>query len=230
MTPDRVVDEPTWRAERLTLLQKEKQLTRLRDEVAAARRTLPWVHVEKLYLFDTPLGQRSLPDLFNGKSQLITYHFMLGPESSEPCKSCSFWAEQYDALRVHLPHRDAELICVSRARLAKIEEVQARMGWRFPWVSSFGTDFNRDFGVTFDANEAEQALYNFGTQPARSGESPGISVFARDGDAVYHTYSAYSRGLDPLNGVYQLLDLTPKGRDEDELEWPMAWVKLKDRY
>jgi len=224
------VDRAQWLEARLALLAKEKALTRLRDELAAERAAMPRLRIAKTYRFDTLEGEKSLADLFDGKSQLIVYHFMLAPGAAEPCKSCSFWAEQYDALRVHLPHRDTNLVCVSRAPLAEIEQVRARMGWRFPWVSSYGGDFNADFGVTFTPQQAGEALYNFGTQPARAGESPGLSVFLRDGGEVFHTYSAYSRGLDPLNGVYQLLDLTPRGRDEAALPWPMEWVRLKDRY
>jgi predicted dithiol-disulfide oxidoreductase (DUF899 family) len=158
---------------------------------------------------------------------------MLGPDWEDPCKSCSFWAEQYDAARVHLPHRDTELAVVSRAPVAKIEQVKARMGWRFPWVSSLNNDFNFDFAVSFAQPEGgpKAPNYNFGTQTFRGTEAPGVSVFARDeAGAVFHTYSAYSRGLDALNVTYQLVDLTPKGRDEGGLDFPMAWVKHKDRY
>ncbi len=224
------VPRAEWLKARLALMEKEKALTRMRDDIAAARRALPRVRIEKDYVFDAPSGPKNLADLFDGKTQLIIYHFMLAPGAANPCPSCSFWSEQYDALRVHLPHRDVNLICVSRAPLAEIETVRARMGWRFPWVSSHGSDFNQDFGVTFTEAQAGQALYNFNTQAARAGESPGVSVFARDGEAVFHTYSAFARGLDALNGVYQLLDLTPKGRDEAGLAWPMAWLKLKDQY
>lgn len=219
-----------WLKARLVLMEKEKALNRLRDELAVERRALPRVRVDQRYLFETPSGPKTLADLFNGKSQLIVYHFMLGPDAVNPCPSCSFWAEHYDAIRVHLTRKDVELTVVSRASLARIEDVRARMGWRFPWVSSFGTSFNADFGVTFSANQEGRNLYNFGTQPARTGESPGLSVFQREGDVVFHSYSTYARGLDPLNATYQLLDLTPKGRDEAGLPWPMAWLKLKDRY
>jgi len=225
------VTRKNWLEARIALMAKEKALTRLRDEVAAARRDLPRVRIDKDYVFDGPKGALGLADLFAGKSQLVLYHFMLGPDWREPCKSCSFWAEQYDALRVHLAQRDTELCCVSRAPLSKIDEVKTRFGWRFPLYSSGRTDFNFDFGVSFTEEQDGQTLYNFGTQKCSKGELPGLSVFAKD-DAgpVYHTYSTYSRGLDALNGVYQLLDLTPKGRDEAGLPWPMAWVRLKDRY
>lgn len=225
-----IASKEEWLKARLALLEKEKALTRLRDELAAERRALPRVRVEKDYRFDTPQGRKSLADLFEGKSQLIVYHFMLGPDATEPCKSCSFWAEHYDAIRMHLPHRDANLICVSRAPLSKIEAVRARMGWKFPWASSHGGDFNDDFGVTYTPEQEGRKLYNFATLPARAGESPGLSVFVKEGGEIFHTYSCYARGLDALNATYQMLDLLPKGRDEAGLPWPMAWVNHKDRY
>lgn len=224
------VSREEWLKARLALMEKEKVLTRLRDELAAERRALPRVRIEKHYAFDTPQGCKKLADLFDGKNQLIVYHFMLGPDAANPCPSCSFWAEHYDAIRVHLSQRDANLVCVSRAPLAKIENVRQRMGWKFPWASSAGSDFNADFGVTFTEAQNGQLLYNFATQPARAGESPGLSVFVKEAGAVLHTYSVYSRGLDALNPTYQLLDLTPRGRDEAGLPWPMAWLKLKDQY
>ncbi len=225
-----IASRDEWMKARLVLLEKEKALTRLRDELAAERRALPRVRVDKAYVFDTPQGEKKLADLFEGKSQLIVYHFMLGPDATDPCKSCSFWAEHYDTIRVHLPHRDTNLICVSRAPLAKIEAVRARMGWKFPWASSAGSDFNIDYGVTFNQAQNGQQLYNFATQAARAGESPGLSVFTKEGGDIFYTYSCYARGLDALNGTYQWLDLTPKGRDEAGLPWPMAWVSHKDRY
>lgn len=228
---NRIADREDWLKARLALLAKEKALTRLRDEVAAERRALPRVRIDKPYVFDGPTGKVRLGDLFAGQSQLIVYHFMLGPKAAEPCKICSFWAEQYDALRVHLAHRDTELAAISRAPLAKIDAVKARFGWRFPWYSSGGSDFNFDFGVSFTEEQDGRMLYNFGGQKASAGELPGLSVFAKDeAGAVFHTYSTYSRGLDALNGTYQLLDLTPKGRDEAGLPWPTAWVRHKDRY
>jgi predicted dithiol-disulfide oxidoreductase (DUF899 family) len=222
-----VVSKAEWHAARVRLLAAEKALMRQRDEITRQRQALPVVHVDKEYRFDTLQGAKSLAELFGAQTQLIVYHFMLGPDAQQPCRSCSFWAEHYDAIRVHLLHRDVNLICVSRAPLAQIEGVRARMGWKFPWVSSYGTDFNADFGVTFTKSEAGQLLYNFGTQPARAGESPGLSVFVREGQEVFHSYSTYSRGLDPLNPTYQLLDLVPSGRNESGLPWPMAWLKLK---
>lgn len=226
-----IADREEWLAARRALLVREKDLTKLRDEVAALRRALPRVAVGKPYVFVGPAGRSSLGDLFAGKSQLIVYHFMLGPKATEPCKSCSFWAEHYDAIRVHLVHRDTELVAVSRAPTDKIEAVKARFGWRFPWYSSGEGDFNFDFGVSFTEEQDGRRLYNFGTQEASQGEMPGLSVFTKDeAGRVFHAYSTYSRGLDALNGTYQLLDLTPRGRDEGGLPWPMAWVKHKDRY
>lgn len=217
-----------WRSARVALLAKEKALSRMRDEIAAERRALPRVPVED-YVFDAPAGKVTLSALFADKSQLIIYHFMLGPNAENPCKSCSFWAEHFDSIRVHLPHRDAELAVVSRAPIAKIEQVRERMGWRFPWVSSHASSFNQDFRVTFSKEQVGQKLYNFDTQDAWEGESPGLSAFERGEDgALFHTYSTYSRGLDVLNGTYQMIDLLPKGRNEGGKG--MAWVRHKDRY
>jgi predicted dithiol-disulfide oxidoreductase (DUF899 family) len=225
-----VVSNNAWLAARKELLAAEKALLRQRDQVTRQRQAMPVVRVDKDYRFDTARGVATLSELFGDASQLIVYHFMLGPNAEQPCRSCSFWAEHYDAVRVHLVQRDVNLVCVSRAPLAKIDDVRARMRWQFPWVSSYGSDFNADFGVTFEESQAGQHLYNFGTQAARAGESPGLSVFIREGREVFHSYSTYSRGLDPLNATYQLLDLVPKGRDESQLPWPMAWVKLKHDY
>jgi predicted dithiol-disulfide oxidoreductase (DUF899 family) len=230
MTKFNVVSRDAWLRARKELLAAEKALTRQRDQVTQQRQALPVVRLDKNYQFDAPSGAMTMNELFGDASQLIVYHFMLGPNADLPCRSCSFWAEQYDAIRVHLIPRDANLVCVSRAPLARIEQVRARMGWQFPWVSSDGSDFNADFGVTYDESQSGQLLHNFGTQAARVGESPGLSVFVRDGGEVFHSYSTYSRGLDPLNATYQMLDLVPKGRDESQLPWPMSWVKLKYEY
>ncbi|MBM3620799.1 MAG: DUF899 domain-containing protein [Alphaproteobacteria bacterium] len=228
-----IVKREDWLDARRTLLRREKELTRLRDEVAALRRALPRVRIDKDYVFTGPSGPVSLAALFAGRGQLIVYHFMLGPDWNEPCKSCSFWAEHHDATRVHLAHRDVELAAVSRAPISKIAQVKERFGWRFPWVSSLDNDFNFDFGVSFPPSDGKPAKpnYNFGTQTFGGGEAPGLCVFMRDeSGAIFHTYSTYSRGLDALNGTYQLLDLVPKGRDEGGFDFPMAWVRLKDRY
>jgi predicted dithiol-disulfide oxidoreductase (DUF899 family) len=223
--------DPDWMTARLALLEKELALTRLRDQVAAERRAMPHAPLAKNYVFEGPEGPVSLRELFAGRSQLIVYHFMLGPEWKDPCKSCSFWAEHFDGQRVHLAHRDVELAAVSRAPIAKIMELQSRFDWRFPWVSSLDSDFNFDFSVSFTKDQDGQMIYNFGKQKASAGELPGLSVFLREPDGtIAHTYSTYARGLDALNGAYQLLDLVPRGRDEAGLPWPMAWLKLKDQY
>jgi predicted dithiol-disulfide oxidoreductase (DUF899 family) len=233
MTEHRVVNQEEWLTARRTLLEKEKAFTRLRDELSQARRDLPWVRVDKTYTFEGQDGRLTLADLFDGKGQLLVYHFMLGPDWQEGCPSCSFWADNYNGIDVHLAQRDTALVAVSRAALASIEAYKKRMGWSFRWVSSLGSDFNFDFGVSFDkARQAEGALnYNFGTTSFGGEEAPGLSAFRRGDDgAVYRTYSTYARGLDAFNGAYQLLDVTSKGRDESGLPWPMAWVKRHDRY
>jgi predicted dithiol-disulfide oxidoreductase (DUF899 family) len=213
-----------WLRARLELLQAEKELTRRRDELSRQRRALPWVRIDKSYEFDTVDGPRSLPHLFDGRSQLLVYHFMFGPDWEEGCPSCSFWADNFDGIGVHLAHRDATLLAVSRAPLERLVAYRDRMGWTFPWVSSLRSDFNMDFGVS------EAATYNYVPVDHPEEELPGLSVFAqRDGD-VFHTYSCYARGIDTFNGAYQLLDLTPKGRDEDDLESTMAWLHRHDAY
>jgi predicted dithiol-disulfide oxidoreductase (DUF899 family) len=228
-----VVSPSEWLAARKALLQKEKEFTRQRDALSAARRALPWVKVEKNYVFDGPSGKETLADLFAGKSQLIVYHFMLGPEWNEGCKSCSFLADNYDGIGVHLAHRDVSFVTVSRAPLAKIEAYKKRMGWRFKWVSSFGSDFNADFQVSATPEELANgtAYYNYQKTTFPSDERPGLSVFARDDSgAVFHTYSTYARGLDMLIGAYHFLDLVPKGRDEAGLDYSMAWIRHHDKY
>jgi predicted dithiol-disulfide oxidoreductase (DUF899 family) len=229
----RTVSREEWLKERTALLAREKELTHAREALAQARRALPWVRVEKRYVFDAEEGPRTLAELFDGRSQLLVYHFMFPASWAAGCKSCSFWADGYDGIQPHLAARDVRLIAVSKAPLAKLVAFRARMGWSFPWVSSAQNDFNRDFGVSFTPDEiaGRAKLYNFGTQPFGVEEAPGISVFVRDerGD-VHHTYSCYSRGLDWLNPAYQLLDLVPKGRDEAGLPHPMAWVRLHDEY
>jgi len=225
-----VVSSEQWVAERKKLLAREKELTRLRDQVARERRALPWVHVDKIYTFDTLEGARSLADLFEGRRQLMVQHFMLGPGWEEGCASCSFMADHTDGLNVHLAHRDVTFVAISRAPLAEIERFRRRMGWKFKWVSSFGGVFNQDFHVSFSGKEAtEQVYYNYDRQPFECEELPGISVFYKDdvGD-VFHTYSTYRRGVEAMMGTYTLLDLTPKGRDERN--GPMAWVRHHDRY
>ena len=228
----KVVSQKEWLAARKAHLAKEKALTKARDQLSAERRALPWVKVEKNYVFDTPSGKKTLGDLFEGRSQLVIYHFMLGPGWGEGCPSCSFLADHFDGAAIHLVQRDVTFIVVSRAPLPKIEAYKKRMGWRFPWASSYGNDFNFDFHVSFKPEEADgEVYYNYEMGEFESDEMPGVSVFAKDASGtVFHTYSAYARGLDILVGAYNFLDLVPKGRDEDELPWSMAWVRRHDEY
>jgi predicted dithiol-disulfide oxidoreductase (DUF899 family) len=229
----RVVSQEDWLAARRQLLRKEKEFTRLRDQLSAERRELPWLRVEKEYVFDGPDGKETLADLFDGRSQLMVYHFMFGPGWEQGCPSCSFLSDHIDAANWHLPERDVTLLGVSRAPLSEIEAFKQRMGWRFKWVSSYGNDFNRDYHVSFTPDEMAQGevYYNYGMTEFPSEEAPGISVFYKDpSGAIFHTYSAYARGLDMLVGAYNYLDLAPKGRDEAALPWTMAWVRHHDRY
>ena len=228
-----VVSKDRWIAERKRLLAREKELTHLRDQVARERRAMPWVRIEKNYVFDTPEGRRTLAELFEGSRQLLVQHFMLGPGWKQGCPSCSFMADHTDGMNVHLAHRDVTFVAISRAPLAEIERFRGRMGWQFKWVSSNASDFNFDFGVSFTPEEKarNEVTYNYGKQPFESEELPGISVFYKDdaGD-VFHTYSTYRRGVEVMMGTYSLLDLTPKGRDEDNLSYGMEWVRHHDRY
>lgn len=229
-TQHAVVSPERWLAERRALLDREKELTRLGDDLARARRALPWVRIDKDYVFEAPEGRRTLAELFEGRRQLLVQHFMLGPGWEEGCPSCSFMADHVDGMRAHLAQRDVTMVAVSRAPLAQIEPFRRRMGWRFPWVSSHGSSFNHDFGVSFTPAEraAGAVSYNYCMQPFPSEEAPGISVFWRDDDgAVFHTYSTYGRGVEAMMGTYDLLDLTPRGRDEKS---PMDWVRHHDRY
>ena len=234
----RIVSRDDWLVARKQHLTKEKELTRLRDELSAERRNLPRVKVDRHYMFDGPQGKESLTDLFGEKSQLIIYHFMFDPEWTEGCKSCSFLADHIDGARAHLAARDVAFAVVSRALLAVIQPFQQRMGWRFRWLSSYGSTFNYDFHTTTDEimapveyNYRDKAtLEQLGQTYHVQGEQPGASVFLRDGDSVYHTYSTYGRGLDLLVGAYNYLDLVPRGRDEDGLPFTMEWVRHHDRY
>jgi predicted dithiol-disulfide oxidoreductase (DUF899 family) len=227
-----VVAHDEWLAARRALLVKEKELTRQRDRLSAERRALPWVKVEKDYVFDGPNGRQTLRDLFEGRSQLLVYHFMYGPDWEEGCPSCSFWADNFNGAIEHLKARDVTMIAVSRAPYSTLNAFQKRMGWSFKWVSSLGSDFNYDFQASFTPEQQKgKVFYNFEKQEFPSDEAPGISVFYKDETGeVFHTYSAYSRGIDAVNGAYQLLDLVPKGRDEQDLPWTMAWVRHHDKY
>jgi len=231
----KVVSPAEWITARKAHLAKEKEFTRLRDELSRQRRELPWEKVEKQYVFDGPGGRKTLADLFGKRSQLIVYHFMFGPGWQEGCPSCSYLADHFDGATIHLAHRDVALAAISRAPIAEIEAFKKRMGWRFPWVSSFGSDFNYDYDVSFTPEEKAKndgkVQYNYELAEFPSEEGPGASVFYKDkaGD-IFHTYSSYARGLDILVGTYNFLDLVPKGRDEEGLAFTMAWVRHHDRY
>jgi predicted dithiol-disulfide oxidoreductase (DUF899 family) len=227
-----VVSHDKWLKARTKLLAREKEFTRARDELSRARRELPWERVEREYVFETTEGRRTLGELFEGRSQLVVYHFMFAPEWDEGCPHCSFWADNFDPVIVHLKQRDVTMIAASRAPLAKLEAFRKRMGWSFRWVSSGGSDFNYDYGVSFRPEEVEggTGFYNYRTGPVPS-DREGVSVFYKDGSgALFHTYSAYARGIDLVNTAYNYLDLVPKGRDEDREEWVQAWVRYHDRY
>jgi predicted dithiol-disulfide oxidoreductase (DUF899 family) len=228
----KVVSQAEWRAARTEFLKKEKEFTRLRDELSRQRRELPWEKVEKEYVFEGPESRETLAGLFAGRGQLIIYHFMFGPGWKEGCPSCSYLADGFDSAALHMAQRDTTLAVVSRATLPEIEAFKKRMGWRFNWVSSFGSDFNRDYHVTFTKEQVAsgEQYYNYRIGKFPSEECPGASVFAKKGAEVFHTYSTYTRGLDILLPTYNFLDLTPKGRDEDDLPNPMAWVRHHDKY
>ena len=224
-----VVTRDAWLAARKELLAREKDFTRLRDELSRRRRELPWQPVEKEYVFEGANGRRTLSELFDGRTQLVVYHFMFAPEWDEGCKSCSFWADNFDPNVIHLKARDVTMVAVSRAPYGKLAAYRERMGWNFPWYSSAETDFNVDYGVTFAPEDQERdGAYNYGSLVARGPEREGVSVFYRDG-GVFHTYSTYARGIDLLNAAYNYLDLVPKGRDE-EGERSQSWVRRHDEY
>jgi predicted dithiol-disulfide oxidoreductase (DUF899 family) len=228
-----VVPSAQWLQARRQLLAREKEILRLQDQLAAERRALPWEPVEKDYRFDTPSGMRSLAELFDGRRQLLVQHFMLGPGWEAGCPGCSYMADHSDGMLPHLAQRDIGFIAVSRAPLAEIEPFRRRMGWRFPWASSHGSDFNFDFGVSFEAQEqaAGQVDYNYERRFFPHTEAPGISVFVRGDDGrVYHTYSTYGRGVEVMMGAYRMMDLTPNGRGERDVPHKMEWVRHHDRY
>jgi predicted dithiol-disulfide oxidoreductase (DUF899 family) len=233
MEPHKIVSQEEWIAARKELLREEKEFTRLRDRLSEKRRALPWVRVDKPYMFDGPNGKETLPQLFEGRNQLVVFHFMFDTAWEAGCKSCSFWADNFNDIIVHLNHRDVTMVAVSRAPLEKLEAYKKRMGWGFKWLSSAGSDFNRDFHVSHTPEELakKEAFYNFTWQRPYGAEAPGISVFYRQPDgAVFHTYSCYARGLDMLNGAYHYLDLVPKGRDEDNLPFHTDWLRRHDEY
>jgi predicted dithiol-disulfide oxidoreductase (DUF899 family) len=228
-----IVSKNEWIETRKVLLKKEKEFTALRDQLSKQRRDLPWVAVDKEYVFDGPNGKETLSDLFDGRSQLIVYHFMYDPNWDAGCPSCSFWADNFNDIIVHLNQRDVTMIAISRAPYNKIDSYKKRLGWDFKWVSSYDTDFNFDYNVSFTSEELEkkEASYNFISQDPSISEREGVSVFYKDSSGkIYHTYSAYERGIDILNNTYNYLDLVPKGRDEDSYDFPMAWVRRHDEY
>lgn len=226
MENQKIVARNEWLDARRNLLAKEK-------EFSQTRRELPWVKIDKNYVFDGRAGKKTLAELFDGRSQLVIYHFMYGPDWQAGCKSCSFWADNFNGIVTHLNHRDVSFAVTSRAPLAELAKFKERLGWSFDWLSSLENDFNQDFGVSFSEEEtkADDLKYNFATQKAFGQELPGISVFYKDeAGSVFHTYSCYSRGLDMLNTAYHYLDLVPKGRDEADLPFTMSWLKLRDEY
>ena len=229
----KIVSHTEWVKARTAFLAREKELTRLRDTLARERRELPVERVEKKYTFENAAGKSTLADLFAGQSQLIVYHFMLGPGWPQGCPSCSFIADQFDNMRPHLLARDINLVAVSRAPWNEIAAFKQRMGWQFPWYSSNASDFNFDYGVSFtkEAMTAGKAMYNYDSESFTSEEGPGASVFAKcEKGEIVHTYSTYARGLDILLSAYNFIDMTPKGRHEEGLPWPMAWVRHHDKY
>ena len=226
-----VVSEAEWLVARKDLLTREKEFARQRDALSTARRQLPMVKIDKNYVFEGPDGKETLADLFDGRSQLIVYHFMLGPDWEEGCKSCSYLADHFDGANWHLPHRDVTFVVISRAPLSKLESYKKRMGWRFKWLSSHGNDFNFDYHVSFTKEDEKKnkVYYNYSEGEFVSDELPGLSVFYKEKGDVFHTYSTYARGLDMLVGTYQFLDLTPLGRREKKGEG-MDWVRRHDQY
>lgn len=230
MTRNKVVGASEWESARRELLAKEKELLRASDALSRARRDLPWERVEKRYVFDGDKGEETLGDLFAGRSQLVVYHFMFGPDWSAGCKSCSFWADNFERNVVHLAHRDVTFVAISRAPFEKLRAFQKRLGWSFHWVSSGRCDFNLDYHVSFDPGLSAPS-YNYAPKTGSASELPGISVFYRDEErSVFHTYSTFGRGIELANVTYRILDIVPKGRDEADLPDPMAWVRHRDSY
>jgi predicted dithiol-disulfide oxidoreductase (DUF899 family) len=227
-----VLSDENWLAARRELLDEEKAFQVARDKLAQKRRELGYRRVHKDYVFESENGPRTLNEIFAGNSQLLVYHFMFHPDWDEGCKSCSFWADSYNGVIAHLKARDVSLAAVSRGPLEKLLAYRKRMGWSFPWLSSGENSFNDDFNVSFTPEQIESgnAMYNYRKSRRIGEEMPGLSAFVKIGDEIFHSYSTYSRGLDPFNTAYQLLDLTPKGRDEDDLEFSMSWLRRHDDY
>ena len=233
MQPHKIVSREEWIAARKAHLAHEKEYTCARDRLSEERRALPWVKVDKTYVFDGPKGKQTLADLFAGRSQLVVQHFMFAPDWSEGCKSCSFWADGFERMIPHLAARDTTLVAISRAPLEKLVAFKQRMGWTFDWLSSAHNDFNYDYAVSFTPQEIADGakVHNFGTSGFGIEEAPGISVFFRDeAGNIFHTYSCFARGLDMMNAAYHYLDLTAFGRQEDDLPFSMSWVRLHDEY
>jgi predicted dithiol-disulfide oxidoreductase (DUF899 family) len=225
-----IVGHEQWLEARRALLAKEKEFTRLRDELSRQQRALPWERVDEEYVFDGPEGRQTLAELFEGRSQLVVYHFMFPPEDDEGCPSCSFWADSFDANVVHLNARDTTFVAVSRAPVGKLSAYRERLGWSFKWVSSGENRFNYDFGASFEPEEQDDPVYNYGTISPGRADREGMSAFYRREDGkIFHTYSAYARGIDVLNTAYAYIDLVPKGRDEAG-QWPQFWVRRRDEY
>jgi predicted dithiol-disulfide oxidoreductase (DUF899 family) len=225
-----VVPHDEWIEARKALLAEEKAFTRARDELSRRRRELPWEQVEKDYAFEGSRGRETLADLFDGRSQLVVYHFMFEPDVEEGCPHCSFWADNFDRNVVHLNHRDVSFVAVSRAPYERLRAYRDRLGWEFHWLSAVDENFNRDFGVAFAPEDLGEPVYNYGTIPPGRPDREGVSVFVRDeGGRIFHTYSAYARGIDMVNAAYHYLDIVPKGRDE-EGRAPQYWVRRRDRY
>jgi predicted dithiol-disulfide oxidoreductase (DUF899 family) len=226
-----VVSHEDWVAARTAFLAKEKEFTRQRDELSRQRRELPWERVEKEYVFDGPNGKVSLADAFDGRSQLIVYHFMFPPEWEAGCPHCSFWADNFNEIIVHLNQRDATMVAISRAPREKLDAFEKRMGWSFTWLSSGSNDFNYDFDASFTPEQSKEPVFNYGTMAPGGTDREGMSVFYKnERGEIFHTYSAYARGIDMFNTAYHYLDVCPKGRDEDKLSFVQAWVKHHDRY
>jgi predicted dithiol-disulfide oxidoreductase (DUF899 family) len=226
-----VVSHEEWLKARTAFLEKEKEFTRLRDDLSRGRRELPWERVEKEYVFDGPKGKESLTDLFENRSQLVVYHFMFNPEAHEGCPHCSFWADNFNSNVIHLNHRDVNFVAISRAPIGKIEAFKKRMGWSFKWLSSGQNDFNYDYMVSFrpEATESGTIFYNYRKLDMKIADREGVSIFYKDANSeIFHTYSTYARGIDLLNTAYNYLDLVPKGRDE--VGFSQSWVRHHDKY